>query len=103
MLDLAILRPGRFDRLVEIPLPDAGARRQILKIHSSPMHLGGIDLEEIVMMTEHATGADLQAVCREAGMTAVRRGGDFVEQADFLAAVKKVRSEPPATDNRMYT
>jgi len=103
MLDLAILRPGRFDRLVEIPLPDAGARKEILKIHAAPMHLGKVDLDEIVGMTEHATGADLQAVCREAGMNAVRRGAEEVEQSDFLAAVKKVRSEPPAMDNRMYT
>jgi proteasome regulatory subunit len=103
MLDLAILRPGRFDRLVEIPLPDAGARKEILRIHSAPMHLGEIDLEEIVRITEHTTGADLQAICREAGMNAVRRGADFVEQSDFLAGVKKVRSEPPALDNRMYT
>ncbi|HVN65508.1 MAG TPA: proteasome-activating nucleotidase [Methanomicrobiales archaeon] len=103
MLDLAILRPGRFDRLVEIPLPDEGARREILKIHSAPMHLGKVDLDEIVRMTGETTGADLQAVCREAGMNAVRRGADEVGQADFLAAVKKVRSEPPAMDNRMYT
>jgi proteasome regulatory subunit len=103
MLDLAILRPGRFDRLVQVPLPDAGARREILRIHSSPMHLGTIDLEEIVRMTDQTTGADLQSICREAGMNAVRRGADEVEQSDFLAAVKKVRSEPPALDNRMYT
>jgi proteasome regulatory subunit len=103
MLDLAILRPGRFDRLVEVPLPDAGARKEILKIHSAPMHLGKVDLDEIVRMTEETTGADLQAVCREAGMSAVRRGADEVEQSDYLSAVKKVRSEPPALDNRMYT
>ncbi|HMA04971.1 MAG TPA: proteasome-activating nucleotidase [Methanomicrobiales archaeon] len=103
MLDLAILRPGRFDRILEIPLPDSGARREILRIHSAPMHLGKIDLDEIVRLTEHTTGADLQAVCREAGMNAVRRGAEAVEQGDYIEAVKKVRSEPPAMDNRMYT
>jgi proteasome regulatory subunit len=103
MLDLAILRPGRFDRIVEVPLPDTGARREILRIHASPMHLGKIDLDEIVRLTEETTGADLQAICREAGMSAVRRAADEVEQSDFLAAVKKVRSEPPAMDTRMYT
>ena len=102
MLDLAILRPGRFDRIVEVPLPDAGARREILRIHSAPMHLGKVDLDEIVKLTEETTGADLQAVCREAGMNAVRRGADEIEQSDFLAAVKKVRSEPPALEDRMY-
>ena len=103
MLDLAILRPGRFDRLVEVPLPDEGARKEILKIHTAPMHLAEIDLDEIVRLTDQTTGADLQSICREAGMNAVRRGAEQVEQSDLLAGVKKVRSEPPAMDNRMYT
>ena len=88
---------------MEIPLPDEGARKEILKIHTAPMHLGTIDLDEIVRITEQTTGADLQSVCREAGMNAVRRGAEQVEQSDLLAAVKKVKSEPPAMDNRMYT
>ena len=102
MLDPALLRPGRFDRLIEIPLPDKDARLQILKIHSRKMHLGTINLEEIVGMTENATGAELEAVCREAGMMAVRREAAFVEMVDFLDAVRKVKNEI-VTDNRMYT
>jgi len=101
MLDVALLRPGRFDRLIEIPLPDKDARLQILKIHSRNMQIGDADLEEIARMTEKSTGAELEAICREAGMMAVRREGETVEMKDFTSAVRKVKNEAVA-DNRMY-
>jgi len=101
MLDVALLRPGRFDRLIEIPLPDKDARLQILKIHSRKMQIGDADLDEIARMTEKSTGAELEAVCREAGMMAVRREGESVEMSDFTSAVHKVKNEAVA-DNRMY-
>jgi len=102
MLDPALLRPGRFDRLIKIPLPDRLARLEILKIHSKQMHLSDISLEVIATTTEGATGAELQAICREAGMMAVRRDASAVEMKDFTDAVKKVRTET-TTDTRMYT
>jgi proteasome regulatory subunit len=102
MLDPALLRPGRFDRLIEIPLPDKEARLQILKIHSRNMHLASVNLEEITAITEDATGAELEAICREAGMMAVRREAISVEMADFTDAVRKVKNETE-TDSRMYT
>jgi proteasome regulatory subunit len=102
MLDPALLRPGRFDRLIEIPLPDKDSRLQILKIHSRKMHIGDVDLETIASITDKATGAELEAVCREAGMMAVRREADTIDMDDFMAAVHKVRNEAVA-DNRMYT
>jgi proteasome regulatory subunit len=102
MLDPALLRPGRFDRLIEIPLPDKDARIEILKIHSRRMHLASVDLEELAGMTENATGAELEAICREAGMMAVRREAPSIEMQDFIDAVHKVRNEI-VTDNRMYT
>ncbi|MGA2121911.1 MAG: proteasome-activating nucleotidase [Methanoregula sp.] len=102
MLDPALLRPGRFDRLIEIPLPDRDARLQILKIHSRNMKLGNVDMDEIALTTEKATGAELEAVCREAGMMAVRRDAAFVDMNDFTDAVRKVKNET-VTDNRMYT
>ena len=102
MLDPALLRPGRFDRLIEIPLPDRDARLQILKIHSRNMKLGSVDMEEIALSTEKTTGAELEAVCREAGMMAVRRDAERVEMADFTEAVRKVKNETVA-DTRMYT
>ncbi|HSA38880.1 MAG TPA: proteasome-activating nucleotidase [Methanoregula sp.] len=102
MLDPALLRPGRFDRLIEIPLPDKESRLQILKIHSQKMHTGDVELEEIAAVTEKATGAELEAICREAGMIAVRREADVVDKNDFMEAFHKVRNEA-VTDNRMYT
>jgi proteasome regulatory subunit len=102
MLDPALLRPGRFDRLIEIPLPDEHSRLQILKIHSRNMHISDVDLEAIANATEDFTGAELEAVCREAGMMAVRREADFVCMNDFLDAIRKVKNETVA-DNRMYT
>lgn len=102
MLDPALLRPGRFDRLIEIPLPDKDARLQILKIHSRKMHLAEVNLESIAAEAEDTTGAELESICREAGMMAVRREGQSVEMVDFTAAVRKVKNEA-VTENRMYT
>lgn len=102
MLDPALLRPGRFDRVIAIPLPDDEGRLEILKIHTQRMALGkDVDLSAIVGMTKGATGAELQAICREAGMNAVRRGAAAVSQEDFLQSVRKVRNEQ-SPDLRMY-
>ncbi len=101
MLDPALLRPGRFDRVIAIPLPDKAGRTAILAIHSKKMTLIDVDLDRIVEMTENATGADLQAICREAGMMAVRREAIGVSQDDFEKAVRKVKAEV-ITDLRMY-
>jgi proteasome regulatory subunit len=98
MLDPALLRPGRFDRILEIPLPDEESRYEILKIHSGRMHLNGVDLHEIVRLTENATGAELQSICREAGMMAIRREAKAVEQADFEAALAKVTQKSSHED-----
>nr|WP_292424094.1 proteasome-activating nucleotidase [Methanoregula sp.] len=102
MLDPALLRPGRFDRLIKIPLPDQAARLEILKIHTKKMHLANVSLDVIATMTEATTGAELQAICREAGMMAVRRDAPSVEMLDFISAVRKVKTDM-MTDTRMYT
>ncbi|NLA39729.1 MAG: proteasome-activating nucleotidase, partial [Methanomicrobiales archaeon] len=94
MLDPALLRPGRFDRIIQIPLPDAGARFDILKIHTAKMALArDVNLTEIAELTGSATGAELQAVCREAGMMAVRRDAQTAGREDFLEAIRKVKHE----------
>jgi len=102
MLDPALLRPGRFDRIIEIPLPDRAARLEILKIHSAKLSLEGVSLEDIADQTEETTGAELQAICREAGMIAVRKEADVVRSEDFSAAVHKVMMETEF-DSRMYS
>jgi proteasome regulatory subunit len=90
MLDVALLRPGRFDRIIEVGLPDETARLEILKIHSRKMKFQDVDLEQIVSMTDGCTGAELQSICREAGMIAVRNEADAVGMDDMIAGVHKV-------------
>src|SRR3989475_10679843 len=75
MIDPAILRPGRFDRLIYVPAPDRATRLQTLKIHARNMPLAqDVDLDQIASQAAGYSGADLEAVCREAGLIALRRG-----------------------------
>jgi 26S proteasome subunit P45 family len=91
ILDPAILRPGRFDRMVYVPLPDETGRTSIFKIHSSKMTLSpNINFEELSKMTEGASGADIKAIVTEAGMFAVRLEKTFIEKTDFLDAIDKI-------------
>jgi len=105
MLDPALLRPGRFDRLVRVPAPDLEARKQILKIHTDKKPLASnVDLDEIARRTEGYTGADLSAVVNEAVMLSIRdlvnRGveitqenlkGEKISMLFFDQALAKVR------------
>ncbi len=90
ILDPALLRPGRFDRLIEVPLPDFKGRLEILKVHTRKMNLRDVDLRLIAEMTEGASGADLKAIATEAGMFAIRDRREYVTQDDFLKAIEKV-------------
>ncbi len=90
ILDPALLRPGRFDRLIEVPLPDFHGRLEILKVHTRKINMKGVDLRIIAEMTEGASGADLKAIATEAGMFAIRARREYVTQDDFLKAVEKV-------------
>ncbi|KAL1916527.1 uncharacterized protein VTP21DRAFT_5718 [Calcarisporiella thermophila] len=90
-LDPALLRPGRLDRKIEIPLPNEQGRMEILKIHAGPITKHGeIDYEAIVKLSDGFNGADLRNVCTEAGMFAIREERDYVVQEDFMKAVRKV-------------
>jgi len=90
-LDPALLRPGRLDRKIEIPLPNEQARLDILKIHSRPLATHGeIDYEAIVKLSDTFNGADLRNVCTEAGLFAIRAERDFINQEDMMKAVRKV-------------
>lgn len=93
LLDPAILRPGRFDRIIEVPLPDYRGRLEILRIHTRRARLSrDVNLGEIAKITEGFTGADLKAVVVEAGYRAIRRGAREIGMDDILEAVKKVRA-----------
>lgn len=94
MLDRAILRPGRFDRLIEVPLPDEDGREQIFEIHTRSMNVAGdVDFSGLARETEHASGADIKAICTEAGMFAIRDDRTEVIAEDFRAAYEKIREE----------
>jgi len=91
ILDPALLRPGRFDRLIHFPMPNEEARVTIFKIHTKNMNLAkDIDLGELAKNTEKATGADVKAICTEAGMFAIREGREQVTHVDFERAIAKV-------------
>ncbi|WP_456423334.1 proteasome-activating nucleotidase [Thermococcus sp.] len=90
ILDPALLRPGRFDRLIEVPLPDFRGRLEILRVHTRKMNLKDVDLRIIAELTEGASGADLKAIATEAGMFAIRDRREYVTQDDFLRAIEKV-------------
>ncbi|KAH8235480.1 hypothetical protein KR032_001273, partial [Drosophila birchii] len=90
-LDPALLRPGRLDRKIEIPLPNEQARLEILKIHALKIAKHGeIDYEAIVKLSDNFNGADLRNVCTEAGLFAIRAEREYVIQEDFMKAVRKV-------------
>lgn len=90
-LDPALLRPGRLDRKIEIPLPNEVGRLEILKIHSSNVNKkGDFDYEALVKLSEDFNGADLRNVVTEAGMFAIRDDRDYIVHDDLMKAVRKV-------------
>ena len=101
MIDPALLRPGRFDKLVLVGKPNEKARLHILRVHTRNMPLLGVDLEYIASKTDGYVGADLAALCREAGLTAYRKNNDaeFVSADDFDSALQNV---VPSVDSRMF-
>jgi len=94
ILDPAIMRPGRLDRLIEVPLPDKEGIAEIFKIHSKKMKIDPkADLKKIIDAMEGMSGAEIKAVCTEAGYFAIRKNKYIVTQKDFLDAVEKVKTE----------
>jgi 26S proteasome regulatory subunit T4 len=90
-LDPALMRPGRLDRKIEVPLPNEQARLEILKIHAAPVNKHGeIDYEAIVKLSDGFNGADLRNVVTEAGMFAIRDDREYVQQEDLTKAARKV-------------
>ncbi len=108
ILDKALLRPGRFDRIIEIPLPDVEGRLSILKVHCRALTIDdSVNLTEVAQMTDGKNGADLHAICMEAGMFAIRKDRPAILQEDFLSAVAKVgadfnRPGHPDHEGRMF-
>ncbi len=92
ILDPALLRPGRFDRLIEFPPPNEQARKEIFKIHTQKMNLEekARNFKQFLSLTEGVTGAEIRAIVSEAGMFAIRRDSEIVTSKDIQKAITKV-------------
>ncbi len=91
LLDPALLRPGRFDRIIEIPMPDEKGRLEIFKIHTRKMALDdAVDFDKMVKLTEDLSGADIKAIVTEAGMFVIRRRDKKIMMKDFMDAYHKI-------------
>jgi proteasome regulatory subunit len=101
ILDPALLRPGRFDRMIKFPVPKDEDRESIFRIHTRKLNLkeDEINFKLIVSKTEYATGADIKAICTEAGMFAIRDNRGTVNMDDFARAIDKVMSTQKVPTN----
>ena len=92
ILDPALLRPGRFDRIIDFPLPDEDSRQEIFKIHTRGMNIDeNIDFSRLLAATKDRTGADIKSICTEAGMFAIRDKRTCITEEDFKMAITKVQ------------
>ncbi|MFX1256441.1 MAG: proteasome-activating nucleotidase [Promethearchaeota archaeon] len=106
ILDPALLRPGRFDRMIEFPIPDEIAREAIFNIHMRPLNAEeNINIKKLVKLTEGSTGADIKAICTEAGMFAIRKDAEIIQEQDFFDALNKVmkKAMEQTSDSKLYT
>ncbi|MCL5238999.1 MAG: CDC48 family AAA ATPase [Candidatus Marsarchaeota archaeon] len=95
-VDPALLRPGRFDKVIEILMPDANARFEILKVHTKRMPIDkDVDLVELANVTEEYTGAEIENIVREAGMNAIRNKRSIVRKEDFMKALQEIKPAVP--------
>ncbi|WP_257298737.1 proteasome-activating nucleotidase [Haloarchaeobius sp. FL176] len=102
MLDRAILRPGRFDRLIEVPKPDVAGREIIFKIHTRDMNVSdNVDFAELAGIADEASGADVKAICTEAGMFAIRDDRRTIEKRDFEEAWEKIQAESSENEDEI--
>jgi len=100
MLDRAILRPGRFDRLIEVPKPDAEGREKIFQIHTRDMNVDDdVDFAALAEEVTEASGAEIKAICTEAGMFAIRDDRTTIEMADFRNAWEKIEAESDESED----
>ncbi len=99
IIDPSLLRPGRFDEIVLVGVPDKEARESIFEIHTKNMPLAkDVDIDELAEITEGYVGADIEAICREAGMMALRENVNEVTMEHFMRAIKEVH---PSVDEEM--
>ena len=94
ILDPAITRPGRLDRIIEVPAPDKEGRKDIFKIHTKNMKMGkDVSLDELASLSENMSGAEIKSVCTEAGYFAIRENKFQASRKHFRDAVTKVKGK----------
>ncbi|MFT4303239.1 MAG: proteasome-activating nucleotidase [Candidatus Woesearchaeota archaeon] len=93
ILDPAILRPGRLDRLIKVGIPNEKGRKEIFKIHTKRMKLQDVKVDKIVKLMDSFSGAEIHAVCTEAGYFAIRKNRTNITHNDFVSAIEKVKLE----------
>ena len=93
VLDPALLRPGRLDRLIEIKLPNINEREDIFKIYTKNMDFNNVDVKRLAEETKDFSGAEIKAVCTEAGYIAIRKNRYTINHNDFIEAIKKIKIE----------
>jgi len=104
VLDPALLRPGRLDRKVEIPLPNEASRLEIVRIHAKSITIKGeVDFEAVAKLAEEFNGADLRNICTESGMFAIRAERDYVIEEDFFKATRKIKENKKLESKMDYT
>jgi proteasome regulatory subunit len=98
-LDEAILRPGRFDRKIEVPRPNADGRREIFEVQIDDLQTAeDIDLHTLAERTNGMSGAEIAAACTEAGYAALRDGRTEIQQVDFLTALQEINQQTRSDD-----
>jgi transitional endoplasmic reticulum ATPase len=105
MLDSALLRPGRFDRIISLNVPEKESRLEIFKVHTKGMPLAkDVNLQALAEKTEGLVGADIESICREAGMLALRDNikADEVKKKHFDESLKKIKPSVTAEDAKQY-
>lgn len=93
ILDDAIIRPGRLDRLVYIDLPNEASREKIMQVHTRSMNLKKVKIKDLITKMDEFSGADIKAVCTEAGYMAIRENREYVTPGDFLKAIDKIKND----------
>ena len=102
ILDDALLRPGRFDRVIEIPLPDEVGRKEILTLHIGKLNTRKVSVKDLVGKTENFSGAELKAVCVEAGMIAIRSDKSTVSHSNFEEAIKRINDKKKQSGSKDF-
>ncbi len=102
ILDPAILRPGRLDRLIEIPIPNFENRKEIFNIYTKNMKISKFNVHKVVSKTEGFSGAGIKAICMEAGYFAIRKSRSNVIMDDFYKAIDKIKNDDYEEELNMF-